>query len=726
MKHSSLLFESALPAPVLAFLFGVFLTLAVLSYRKTTRPLPSGVRAFLTLLRLGAVLLALLGLLRPVSERRQSVEMPKALPVIVDASRSLDILDGEGKVSRERQLKEIFARLKGPIDRLEGRFDVQYFEFDRSVERVIRPTFRTDGTVSALARALEDVLVATRGMKLAGVLVISDGVRTGDRELSVSLGSLTASDIPVYTIGLGRDIPDESHRDAAVLSAKAKSVAFARTEIPIKGEYSFLGLAGSQALIRASADGAPFDEMTLPIPTGTWRKQVTFSYFPPSPGARKITLRVEPLKGELILSNNELSTYVNVISGGLSVAFLEASVRPEIAFLKRTLAESRELRAEFILKRTQRDGGDELPADLLKTFDVIVIGDLPAAHLSGDEAQAITEAVSQGAGLIMLASRRSFGVGGYANAGIGELIPVDITGSDRWVDDLVELHLTDAGLRHPALTLVKDVHDNTRLWNSLPECLGHMVSGKTKATSEVLAEDARGRPLIVTGRYGLGRTAAVMVDSTWRWVLSETDTASIHQRFWQQFLLFAGGRDAPSGNRLWIEMPEYAYPKDSPVFFEVHAEDENGDFPEGLRLRVTHERPDGRLTELSVNKAPDGYVGLARPDSPGDHEIRVKASLGEEEFGSTNARFLVYLSDAEFEQLAADFSVLRTLSEKTGGRFQPAANAHRIIEDLTGLPHTTTVERASRKDLWNSHLVYALIALFLCTEWLVRKKFSMP
>jgi len=725
MSSSSLHFESALPAPVLAFLFGVFLTLAVLSYRKTPRPLPPGVRAFLTLLRLVAVVLALLGLLRPIVERRQSVEVPKALPIIFDATRSLDIMDGENKMRRSRQMEEVFTRHKGVIDKLEGRFDVQYFEFDRSASRVEHPTFRTDGTVTALAHAIEDVLTATRGMKLAAMLVISDGVRTGDRDWSASLDNLMANDIPVYTIGLGRDIPDEAHRDAAVLNAKAKSIAFARTEIPIKGELSFLGLSNAVARIQALADGEVFDETTLPIPTGIWRKQVTFSYFPPSRGARKITLRIEPLDGELILSNNELSTFVNVISGELSVGFLEASVRPEIAFLKRALADSRELRAEFILKRGHR-GGDELPADLLKTFDVIVLGDLPAENLSGGEATALTEAVSRGTGLIMLASRRSFGLGGYADTGIRKLLPVEISGSDRWIDEIAKVHPTPAGLEHPALKLAKNVDDNARLWNSLPECLGHLVSGKTKATSEVLAEDERGNPLIVAGRYGLGRTAVVMVDSTWRWVLSETDTAGIHERFWQQFLLFAGGRDAPRGNRLWIEMAEYAYPMGEPVFFEIHAEDEDGEFPAGLSLSITHVSPDGGLTMVPVNEAPDGFVGLVRPDNPGDHKIRVKASLGGEDFGSTDANFLVYLSDAEFERLTADYSALQTLSERTGGRFQPAANAHRTMEHLTRLSHSTTIERATRRDVWNSDLIYALIAACLCTEWVVRKKFSMP
>ena len=78
-------------------------------------------------------------------------------------------------------------------------------------------------------------------------------------------------------------------------------------------------------------------------------EQIKFelSYIPQTPGERKLTLRAEPQAGERITTNNELSTFVNVLDGGLNVLYLEGEPRIEQRFIRRSLASSPDIKVDF-------------------------------------------------------------------------------------------------------------------------------------------------------------------------------------------------------------------------------------------------------------------------------------------------------------------------------------------------------------------------------------------
>ena len=71
----------------------------------------------------------------------------------------------------------------------------------------------------------------------------------------------------------------------------------------------------AQKKVTATADG-----QLLPI---------ELSYIPQTQGECKLTLEAVAQPGELVTTNNQLSTFVNVLKGGLNVLYLEGALRPE-------------------------------------------------------------------------------------------------------------------------------------------------------------------------------------------------------------------------------------------------------------------------------------------------------------------------------------------------------------------------------------------------------------
>ncbi len=161
-------------------------------------------------------------------------------------------------------------------------------------------------------------------------------------------------------------------------------------------------------------------------------------YIPQTPGEKKVTLRVAPQEGELIRSNNEISTFVTVLKGGLNVLYLQGpNFTWEYKFLARAVAASPDIQVELkILRGPIQEGepGMEDAEFAPGRYDVYILGDLPADRLTRTQQRLLTEAVEKGAGLIMLGGRSSFGAGGWAGTELARILPVKIHPGDGQIE----------------------------------------------------------------------------------------------------------------------------------------------------------------------------------------------------------------------------------------------------------------------------------------------------
>ena len=97
-----------------------------------------------------------------------------------------------------------------------------------------------------------------------------------------------------------------------------------------------------------------------------------------------MTVRADVLEGELVKTNNEISTFVRVIKGGLAVLYIEGQYRWEARFLREALARSPDMLVEFWVLSRPLKGGDDTrqdnPFSDLSDYDVIILGDIPAGR----------------------------------------------------------------------------------------------------------------------------------------------------------------------------------------------------------------------------------------------------------------------------------------------------------------------------------------------------------
>ncbi len=240
-----------------------------------------------------------------------------------------------------------------------------------------------------------------------------------------------------------------------------------------------------------------------------------------------LTLKVAVHDGELVKSNNQISTFVTVVAGGLNVLFLQGSNWSwDYKYMMRSLATSPDIQVEGIriLAAAQGQNGEVPDAEFAPgRYNVFVLSDLPADYLTAAQHRLLVEAVRKGAGLIMLGGHSSFGAGGWADTPLTDILPVLIHPGDGQLEPEGGLKFVPniKGLNSYVLQVGANKTETARIWDAMKPILGTNRFGAVKNGADIIAETPgpNPEPLMLSMDVGRGRTIAYGGD-TWVWYRS--------------------------------------------------------------------------------------------------------------------------------------------------------------------------------------------------------------
>lgn len=727
-------------------------------------------RRTLQLLRTLASLALLFAFIRPtlISVRSESVR--PTLLMLVDGSRSMTIADGLDGATRWDSTRRLLNASSSALARLSETRDVRALLFGSGVQPITinggQLTLPTEPTAdeTALGAALSDALAASRGEAggdaLSGVIVISDGAQRArpprDASPLASVGRLTAEGAPVYAVPVGQratgDRPDVAIDDLVVSDA-----AFAGAPLDVSAVLRVGGFPNRSVRVRLlweDADGTlqPVDAEPIVVRQGIAAYPVTLRYAPPAPGEWKLSVVADTLGGETLADNNRASTFVTVRDGGVRVLYLAGATRTggapgiEQRFLRASLAASPDIAVErIVLNYTQRRR--DLTSRLQPgAVEVVILDNVDAEGLSNGTWRAMNELVTSGAGLAMLGGRQSFGPGGHRET-LGDILPITPGRAERQMLDApmrADVHLAGPlamipakgrGRRHPIVQLTTE--DGNDAWAELPALDGANRLGDTlKPNAQVIAttdDDRRPQPLLVVGQPGLGRSLAVAVDSTWRWVLAGQGEA--HRRFWRQAVLWLAKKDDDPTSRVYLDLAARRVPAGSRldvaagVRFAADANPLTGN-DQTIRYEATVTRPGGSTAELPLPGGGVRTTGVyVETSEPGDYRVNVTAYRGEDPLGEAESRFLVPRRDLELERPGAEPDTLARLARATesdGGRTLTLEELPTLLNELAAKPPEERREVVARTTLYDKWPVLLVFAGLMTAEWLVRRKSGMP
>ena len=714
------------------------MALTVASYR--TGRGPARDRTVLAGIRLAILALLLVCLFRPILVIKAAVAQQNFLGVLLDDSRSMQIADDNGQPRAAFVRDQFGAPTRGVLKALADRFTLRVFRFSSAAVRATRESDLTfNGSQSRLGAALSGARQALAGLPVAGLVLVSDGADTADAALGDALLGLKAEQLPVFTVGVGRETLSKDIQVGRVATPKA---VLKGTTLMVDVVLSQSGFDGQKVTLDVEDEGHLVSTQQVTLPDAGTPASIPVRFTLADAGPRVLRVRVSPQPGELVTENNAREALIDVRDRKEKILYYEGEPRFEMKFIRRAIEEDGNLTVVSLQRTADNkflrlgvDGPDELVAGFPKTreelfaYRAIVLGSVEAAAFTGDQLQMIAEFVDRrGGGLLMLGGPRAFAEGGYAGTVVADVLPVILDRTQVQPKDTVArltVKPTRAGTATAVTQIASTEAASTERWNTLPgiTAVNRVDLVKPGATVLLIGTDEarRERPMLVFQRYGRGKAFAFLPQDSWIWQMHASIPVEdmTHENYWRQLLrwLVDGVPDQVQPGM----MTERVEPGEAA---DLTADVVDPSFVELNDAVVTAHitGPDGIMTDLPMSW--DGEeAGQYRVSVPtttaGWYAARLEATRAGKPVGTTVTHFRAAPSDVEFFDATMHAATLQRIAEDTGGRFYASSNTATLAEDLryTGRGVTSVEEH----DLWHLPIVLMLLVGLLCAEWGYRR-----
>lgn len=702
---------------------------------------------FILVLRLLALVLACMMILRPSLAFRESVQLPSTLLLVLDASESMTFQDEFGNQSRWNALNRHLKDCEPILKELQENQDVTIVRYHFAADaRPFDPQAVPDGRRTDFGQSLQTLFQQHRDDRnLRGLLIVSDGTDNGTRFPSLNEAARwRALSCPIHTFGLGQPTTSEQQRDIVLVAIHPEpSPVPVKGKLTVKGVLDAFGFENAAVTVRLFLDDKEVQASKEVLRKSKGNEIILTTDAPATPGEIKVTLKVDPLPGEMSLANNEIGTYVTVTKEGIAVLFADR-LRLEQKFIRHALEGDRRIRL-FMAWRVDEDapGGID-PLQLEKQhYDVIILGDLSAKRLCGGDRRTLQQihdlVKNKGTGFMMMGGEDSFSNSDWNRTPIADLLPVRLDEVGQ-IGDKIRMEPTKEGFAHYLMRLTEPNDANKELWQKLPALDGMTKMGRIKPGSTVLAASGNETPVLVYQKYGEGRTLAFAGDTTWRWQRLGQPKSSLgvdaHARFWRQLVLFLAKQDEKEGG-VWVKPDTRRLPSGSKLGFSVGMVGKGGVEAKEARFEVKVISPQKAETVVPTAQDQGAERGVFwKSEAPGEYRIEVVGKGtdkdGKEINGKASARFLVYQDDAELMRKAADHDFLQKLAQTGGGKFHRAQELRDFLKSLQQSPLSQGPSKTHLWPDWRRGTQYEFLTSYfllfvavLSLEWLLRRSWGL-
>jgi uncharacterized membrane protein len=593
---------------------------------------------------------------------------------------------------------------------------------------------------TALADGVLGLLNRDENELPAAVVLITDGRENASQQSLDDLARECARlEIPVHIYAVG----SSSFGQVQVRETIVPETLFVDDTVSVPIRYRLRGFKEGTVELSLQLNDREVARKVVNLAEGDDLRE-TLSFVPQQrdaqPGRQELTATVRALSGDETAAD-ELGKSVRVIDRKMKVLVIDSTPRWDFKFLQRALLRDRRVEARFILTEGDRKALEAGPPFLPKfpaarqellAYDLLILGDIPASYLTGEQQQWVREFVAEGGGLIHIAGRHH-GPATFSGTPLADVLPVEFQSVQFPIDsgarpEPFRPELTPAGVRNPLLSLEDDPVESLRAWRTLPEIYWSYPVQKLKPAAEAFlthptkrTTDNKPMPLLAAHYYGKGYVLFCGFDETWRWRFNEAD--KFFGRYWSQ-AVYVTGVPRSLGTKLTQLSLDTTDPQLGKIgqlyarLFDPDLKPLTADEVEATveRLDVAPDDKD-RTSRLRLRKLPgqDGdYVAPVPFNQVGKFSLRV--DTGSE---PATLEYRVTLPpDHEMAPGGMAEEELRRLAEVTGGGFYREEDLHALPAAVK--PKLTPFTHKDEVLLWNRWALLWVVGL-LTAEWFLRK-----
>lgn len=645
------------------------------------------------ILRFLSVFLICFLLLSPFFKREVSRNEKPVFVIGVD--NSLSVVANADSANLRKNINTKIASLK---EQLKEKFDVVTLGFSDSVKPL--ESFGFSGFRTNISTFFSYLNNNFDGRKIAAVALLSDGISNKGSNPQFQTLAFKA---PVFTLGVG----DTTYRkDIAVRNTRTNELVFLNDGFPVRAEINTTNCRGENVKVSISENGKLLEQKSLAISDSRSFNELEFTVTATTPGVHHYVIITTPATNELTLANNSRDLFVDVLDSRRKIALIYAAAHPDLGAIVECMKTDNNLEVKSY-------SVTEVAALNIKDFSMVILHQVPS--LQGNEV-ALLQKIKQSnvpAMFIIGSQSKTSALFSYDPA-----VSIENKGGNTTEAQAIVNSTFDAFVISPDLQL------EMQGWPPLKVPFG---SYNTGSGLNVLAWQRIGSvstklPLIAFNTQQKVKNAYWFGEGFWRWRLSNFNHNENHD-FADELLnktirLVANTEDK---RRFRVSTPSKTFAQGEHITFSAEYYNPAYEPVNDKSGTIFIKGGEGFSKEFELQKSGRGYVLDAGVLSPGNYSWHAEIKGAEQ--GVADGKFIVGKSTEEWENLRADFDLLRAISSKTDGKFYPFSQIDKMSEYLKQMKAKQVIYTETKyADFIDLKWYFAALVVLLSAEWFIRKR----
>ena len=736
-------FDPVISMPVIIGLAMLLSLLVIAGYMIFARGIGIVRKILLLSVRLFAVYLFAVILMRPMTVQQQEEMLEKPVfAVLADTSKSMNTQDAGGDKSRYEAMKKALVSSRSSlIDDLHEDYDVKLYTFDNEVSRTwpkqLSSSPRAKGESTSIAQSLVKISNADKKKKLRGVLIVSDGRDNSPDSISSITSAaryLRSQQIPVWTAPVGTSL---QAKDVYVVARVSSNFIYVDQPANVDVSISGKGYDNWYAKVNLYREDEFITSQQVRLSGG--HAMLKFPIREENKGSVRYLVEVEPLAGESDENNNKRAVIAKVIDEQTRVLVIEAKPHWDSKFLLRSLRADTNIevtsifhinrRKSFAIVESRDDNssssapGVRMPrtkSELYK-YDCIFLGRDIDTVFTSEELGLLKDYLTERGGSVVFFRGKSYS----GKCPEIEAIEPVIWGSEQAKDTRFEL--TASGKNSPIFDYRPHANSTDVIIQQLPSMTSVTQVKNEKSLAVVLAKTGdtfNGEQIATVAyhRYGKGKVMNIGANGLWQWSFLPGELAEfddIYSRFWGQMVRWlVTGSDFLPGQDISFMVDKNSYAPGEKVNMSIRTKfvDSNIYSPE---IELTY--PDGKVSKLSPKSDKDNYDLYSTffiPEIEGEYKAVLNNNIGTPE--KEEVRFTVYQDSIETRYVSADREIHDKLSSITGGAVVELNELDDLPEKVQEFEKLSCL-KTKPHDVWDRMEVFAILIGALGLEWFIRR-----
>lgn len=584
-------------------------------------------------------------------------------------------------------------------------YQVDVYAMDQAIRHIDHPdSIAHKGLITNISNGIDYISDLYEGENLGAVIISSDGIfNEGKNPLYSKYKSLS----PIYTIALGDTI---QRKDVAIKQILYNSVAYLEDKMLTQVDIQAQNAIGEslQLIVEKEAPGGytriashnmafkdqrSFETIEVPLDMN----QVGVNHF---------RYRITTLSGEDNPYNNTKDIYIDVLDARQTIGIIAASPHPDIAALKQLLGQNKNYEVKVFFN---------LPdATQLASIDLAILHQLPSANVKIDNLLNQFNATK---------TPRVFIVGTQTDLASFNRSQkhVTITGSNG-ASNLAQASVLPTFVN---FTLSDQLRGGLSSFPPLATPFGEYSMGAEVQTllTQKIGKIETDFPLLSFADQDGIKTTFLFGTDIWRWKLFDYLQRSNFEylsELLDKVVMYTSTKE--DKRKFKVHNAQNIYNENEEIIFSAELYNNNYELVNDADVSMTITNENGDDYSFTFSRNAKSYILNAGKFQSGRYSYRATTNFNGQPHEVTG-NFSVRSIQSELYDLQARHHVLYALSERFNGQMyypENISNLVTIIKENDSMK-PTIYQTSLAKPLLDNKWLFALLALVLAAEWLLRR-----